>query len=197
MNFENWKWINESEYQIKGDTVTIFAPGHKDWFCNPVPNTDGTLDKPMAGAPVFYTEVAGDFAFTVKTTPQHKSMYDAGAIMVIESETRWAKLAFEASDFGTTAAVCVVTNEVSDDANGCDVDSDSMWLKLVRVGNVFSAHYSLDGETYHMVRLFRLPVAETVKVGLEAQCPVGDGGERIFSDILLENKTVANLRTGL
>lgn len=196
MNFNEWKWINESEYRIDDETVTIYAPGHKDWFCNPIPDADGLLDKPMAGAPVFYTEVTGDFVFSVKTTPQHKSVYDACAIMVIENETKWVKLAFEASDFGTTAAVCVVTNEVSDDANGCDVDSDSMWLKIVRVGNVFSAHYSLDGETYHMVRLFRLPVTETVKVGLEAQCPAGDGGERIFSQVSLETKTVSNLRMG-
>ena len=41
------------------------------------------------------------------------------------------------------------------------------------------------------------PVGESVKVGLEAQSPAGEGGLRIFSDVSLENRTVINLRKGL
>ena len=196
MNYDNWKWLNESKAAVNEGAITIYAPGHKDWFRNPIPNANGVFDDPLAEAPVFYTEVTGDFVFSAKVTPRHKSVYDACALMVIDNEKLWAKLAFEASDFGTNAVVCVVTNDYSDDCNGCDVTQDSIWLKTVRVGDVFSTHYSLDGENYHMVRLFRLPVAKTVKVGLAAQCPLGDGGDRTFDEIKLENKTVGNLRMG-
>ena len=48
-----------------------------------------------------------------------------------------------------------------------------------------------------MVRLFRLPVGESVKVGLEAESPAGEGGLRFFSDVTLEKRTVQNLRTGI
>lgn len=197
MKFNNWKWICESNATIKENEISIYAPGNTDWFRNPIPNSQNELDAPVANAPFFYTDVTGDFVFSAKVTPNHKSVYDACALMVIENEVLWTKLAFEASDFGTKAAVCVVTNEVSDDANGCDINQDFVWLKIVRVGNIFSTHYSLDGKEYHMVRLFRLPVKETVKVGIEAQCPAGDGGDRLFSDITLEHRTVNNLRSGM
>ncbi len=196
MDFENWKWLNQSRISFDADGLTIYAPAQTDWFRNPVRNADGELDEPVADAPFFFTEVTGDFVFRAKVRPNHESVYDACELVVIENEVLWTKLAFEASDFGTKAVVCVVTDEVSDDANGCDISQDHVWLKIVRVNDVFSTHYSLDGNDYHMVRLFRLRVPETVKVGLEAQSPAGDGGNRVFSDIVLEHRTVENLRAG-
>ena len=158
---------------------------------------NSVLSAPVANAPFFYTEVEGDFVFRAKVRPNHRYVYDACALMVIKDEYTWAKAAFEKSDFGTKAAVCVVTNQVSDDANGCNIDQDEAWLQIVRVGDVFCTHYSLDGERFDMVRLFHLPVGESVKVGLEAQSPAGEGGLRFFSDISLEKRTVQNLRSGI
>jgi len=195
MDMTNWKWLNESQIIQDGNEVVIYAPGHTDWFNNPVPE-DGKLNAPVANAPFFYTEVTGDFVFRAKVRPNFKTVYDACALMVIQDETLWTKAAFEKSDFGTTAAVCVVTNGISDDANGCNIDQDEVWLQIVRVGDVFCTHYSLDGERFDMVRLFHLPVEKTVKVGIEAQSPAGEGGLRFYSDISLECRTVENLRAG-
>lgn len=194
--FGEWKWLNESQMIHENGEIVIYAPANTDWFNNPIPEEDGRLSAPVANAPFFYTEVEGDFLFSVKVRPNHRYVYDACAIMCIEDEYVWMKAAFEKSDFGTTAAVCVATNQISDDANGCDIEQESMWLKVCRVGNIFSAHYSLDGETYHMVRLFHLPAKESIKVGIEAQSPAGNGGMRYFSDLKLEKRTVKNLRAG-
>ena len=196
MEMQNWKWLNESRIIHDGGEVVIHAPAKTDWFNNPVPQ-DGVLSAPVANAPFFYTEVTGDFVFRAKVRPNFKSVYDACALMVIQDEKLWTKAAFEKSDFGTTAAVCLVTNGVSDDANGCNIAQDEVWLQIVRVGDVFCTHYSLDGETFYMVRLFHLPVEKTVKVGIEAQSPAGEGGLRFYSDITLENRTVKNLRAGI
>lgn len=196
MDLQNWKWLNESQIIHEGDEVVIYAPAKTDWFNNPVPE-NGQLSAPVANAPFFYTEVTGDFVFRAKVRPNFKSVYDACALMVIQDEKLWTKAAFEKSDFGTTAAVCVVTNGVSDDANGCNIAQDEVWLQIVRVGDVFCTHYSLDGERFDMVRLFHLPVEKTVKVGIEAQSPAGDGGLRFYSEISLENRTVRNLRAGV
>lgn len=195
MDLQNWKWLNESQSIHEGDEVVIYAPAKTDWFNNPVPE-NGLLSAPVANAPFFYTEVTGDFVFRAKVRPNFKSVYDACALMVIQDERLWTKAAFEKSDFGTTAAVCVVTNGISDDANGCNIAQDEVWLQIVRVGDVFCTHYSLDGERFDMVRLFHLPVEKTVKVGIEAQSPAGDGGLRFYSEISLENRTVKNLRAG-
>lgn len=193
---ENWKWVNESQIIKEGRDVVIYAPGDTDWFTNPVPE-NGVLSAPVANAPFYYQDVTGDFVFRAKVRPNFRTVYDACALMVIQDETLWTKAAFEKSDFGTTAAVCVVTKGLSDDANGCNIDADEIWLQIVRVGDVFCTHYSLDGETFYMVRLFHLPVEKTVKVGIEAQCPAGEGGMRFFSDISLEQRTVKNLRAGV
>ncbi len=195
MNFDEWKWLNESQVMIAGDELAIQAPARTDWFNNPVPE-DGVLSAPVANAPFFYTEVEGDFVFRAKVRPNHRYVYDACALMVICDEHMWAKAAFEQSDFGTRAAVCVVTDQVSDDANGCNIDQDTLWLQIVRVGDVFCVHYSLDGKRFDMVRLFHLPVGKSVKAGLEAQSPAGEGGIRLFSEVSLEKRTVKNLRAG-
>ncbi len=197
MDFSNWKWLNESSIEINEDEISIYAPGHTDWFNNPVPEADGSLSAPVSNAPFFYTDVEGDFSFSVKVTPNHISDYDACAIMCIEDENIWMKAAFEKTDFGTKAAVCVATNVISDDANGCNIEGPSVWLKVCRVGNIFSAHYSLDGVTYNMVRLFNLPAKKSIKVGIEAQSPAGEGGMRLYSDMKLEMITVKNLRAGI
>ena len=46
--------------------------------------------------------------------------------MVMQSDAVWGKACFEQSDFGTHAVVSVVTNGVSDDANGCNIDGDTV-----------------------------------------------------------------------
>ncbi len=196
MNFKEWKWLNESQMMEINGEIAIAAPPQTDWFNNPVPE-NGTLSEPVANAPFYYTEVSGDFVFRAKVRPNHRYTYDACALMVIRDERMWAKAAFEQSDFGTKAAVCVVTNQISDDANGCNIDQDAAWLQIVRKGDIFCVHYSLDGERFDMVRLFYLPVGKSVKVGLEAQSPAGEGGLRLFSDVKLENRTVSNLRAGV
>lgn len=196
VDFTEWKWLNESRMVTVNGEIAILSPANTDWFNNPVPE-NGVLSAPVANAPFLYTEVTGDFVFRAKVRPNHRYTYDACALMVIHDQYMWAKAAFEASDFGTRAAVCVVTDQVSDDANGCNIDQDAAWLQIVRAGDVFCVHYSLDGERFDMVRLFRLPVGESVKVGLEAQSPAGEGGLRFFSDVTLEHRTVQNLRTGI
>jgi regulation of enolase protein 1 (concanavalin A-like superfamily) len=116
--------------------------------------------------------------------------------MVMENTQIWAKACFEQTDFNTRAVVSVVTNQVSDDANGCNINGDSVWLQMTRAGQAFAFHYSEDGENYYMMRVFSLPVGETVKVGLEAQAPIGSGGERHFESFSIESKTVKNIRMG-
>ena len=65
------------------------------------------------------------------------------------------------------------------------------------MGNAFSFHYALDGEHFFMMRFFTLPVGETVRVGLLAQAPVGDGGARVYEKLSLEKRTVKNIRAGV
>lgn len=197
MNFDSFKWLNESKMTLSGDKITIEAPPLSDFFNNPVAE-NGKFKAPIKNAPFYYTEVEGDFVIKVKVKPNFKDIYDAACIMVIQDEYLWFKAAYEKSDFGTNAVVSVVTNKVSDDANGCNLDVDECWLQVARVGDAFAVHYSVDGKRFDMVRVFTLPVNKTVKVGIEAQCPVGkDGGSREFSGLSIERRSIGDMRKGL
>ena len=104
---------------------------------------------------------------------------------------------FEKTDFGTHAAVSVVTkNGRSDDANGCNLSGNTAWLRICRVNNSFSFLYSEDGTHFYMTRFFNLSGMETVKVGMLAQAPQGDGGYRVYENLTFEKRTVKNIRAG-
>ncbi len=195
MDFSTFKWLNKTEIATKGDQIAIYAPEFSNYFNDPIPE-HGRFPGPHGDAPFFYKEMDGDFVIQAKLRPNFQSTYDAACLMVIQNDSMWIKAAFERSDFNTNAVVSVVTNIISDDANGCNIDADSVWLQIARVGNNFAIHYSLDGQKYDMVRVFYLPIEKTVKVGIEAQCPTGEGGYRYFSNLLIEKRTVANLRAG-
>ena len=196
MDISKFKWMNESKLTVEGDEIIIYAPPECDFFNNPVPE-NGELMKPLGDAPFLYTDVEGDFVIRVKVTPEFISNYDAACIMVIHDEKTWLKAAFEKSDFDTNAVVSVVTNGVSDDANGCNITECSVWLQVARVGNNFAVHYSLDGEKFDMVRLCLLPVGNILKVGIESQSPTGNGANNRFSNLTIEKRTIKNLRAGV
>ena len=182
---EQFKWMNESRVSTVGDEIRIYATGHSDFFEN------------KCDAPFYYTEVAGDFVLRAKVSLDFQATFDSACIMVMKDLQTWAKACFEQTDFDTHAVVSVVTNSgKSDDANGCNINGGEVWLQMVRVGQSFGFHYSLDGIHFYMMRTFRLPVEETVKVGLLAQAPAGDGGERCFACVSIEKRSVKNLRKG-
>jgi len=197
MNFDNFKWINESSAEYKDGVLTVYAPAQTDYFNSPV-KENGFFTNPVANASLYYTELTGDFVFKTKVELEFKNFYDAAALLVYENENVWAKLALENSDLPCRkpAVVSVVTNRISDDCNGPVMDGNSVWFQISRVDDCFAFHYSVDGLEYNMVRVFTLPVGQTVKVGFEAQAPMGEGGNRYYSEISVENKRVQNIRAG-
>lgn len=200
LDFSTWQWINEGKIAFEDDAVIMTAPARTDFFCDGAESEGDGLPANLNNAPYFYTEVEGDFVFGVKMKPEFASTYDAGVFMIMHDLDNWVKCCFELSDFGTHAAVSVVTRDgASDDANGVNIPEsyDSIWMKACRVGRTFSFHYSLDGEKYNMTRYFLLPDRKSVKLGLVAQSPTGDGGVRVYEDIQLEHKTVKNIRAGV
>jgi uncharacterized protein len=172
--------------------IRVQAPGKADYFRAP----SGT--HVSDDAPFLFMPVSGDFVARAHVRPIFNSTFDSGVLMVRHDPLTWAKLCFEKTDFGTTAAVSVVTNGVSDDANGADITQPDLWLQMVRVGDTFGLHYSLDGNTWRMVRVFKLIMPEAVKVGIVAQCPSGEDGSTIdFLSFSLEKRTVESLRAGV
>jgi regulation of enolase protein 1 (concanavalin A-like superfamily) len=186
-------WENAPErWESRADGgLRVFVPSQVDYFRNP--NGQHVVDS----APFLGLSVEGDFVARVRVCPTFASTYDAGALMVRHDETHWAKLCFEATDFGTHAVVSVVTNGLSDDANGVDLDADAVWLQVVRQDDVFAFHYAIEDLNWHMVRYFTLPVPPEIKVGLVAQSPVGPGTTVDFTEFVVEPRRVSDLRAGV
>ena len=193
-----FQWMNQSEISIDGNRIAIKATPQSDFFCNSGSvSEEGITPESLSNAPYYYTMAEGDFVMQVKVSHEFRDTYDSASVMVMVDLQNWAKACFEMTDFGTHAAVSVVTKGgESDDANGCNLEGNTAWLRVCRVDNTFSFHYSTDGEHFYMMRFFSLPAEKTVRVGLLAQAPVGDGGLRVYEDLSLENRTVRNIRFG-
>lgn len=192
-SFPGLKWHHPpSRWEVlPGNQLRVCAPGRVDYFQDPA----GILFNDSA--PFLYQEISGDFIARTRVEPSFDTTYDAGALMVRQDDKNWCKLCYESTDFGTKAVVSVVTRFSSDDANGPNLNAQSVFLQAFRLGNVFGFHYSLDGVLWNMVRLFRLELSPTVKVGIVTQSPIGQGTAVIFHTFEIENRSISNPRSGV
>ena len=186
-----WEHAPSAWEALPGGGIRVTVPPTVDYFVDPA----GVMNKD--DAPYLHLKVKGDFVARAHLRPTFTTTWDAGAIMVRHDSHHWAKLAYESTDLGTTAVVSVVTNGVSDDANGIDLTVPDIWLQVFRKGNVLGMHYALDGAAFRMVRVFQLPLPEEVRVGLVAQCPAGPGASVDFLSFSVEEKSVKALRAGV
>ena len=187
----DWEHAPSEWEALPGGGIRVAVPPAVDYFVDPAGST--TKDD----APYLYLKVKGDFVAQVHVRPSFTTTWDAGAIMVRHDSHHWAKLAYESTDLGTTAVVSVVTNSVSDDANGIDLAVPDLWLQVFRKGNVLGMHYARDGAAYRMVRVFQLLLPDEIQVGVEAQCPAGPGTSVDFLSFSVESRSVKVLRAGV
>lgn len=177
---------------LPGSGLRVYAPEKSDYFQDP----GGATQKD--DAPYLWMNVTGDFVARAQVRAPHSNLHwDAGTIMARQDSLHWVKVCYERTDWGVMAAVSVVTNGTSDDANGVELGLPEVWLQIHRAGDVFGLHYSADGQTWRMVRLLRMAMPAAIKVGLVAQCPGGPGVAIDFLSFSLEHRTVKDLRAGI
>lgn len=186
----NFQLLNNASYFEEDGVIRVSAFAKTDFFVNP------ETSEVTANGQFVYCAVKGDFVMQAKVSCEFKDTYDACVLLAYDHKHKWAKACFERTDFGSKAVVTVMTNGVSDDANGINTEQDQVWLRLSRKNDMFAVHYSLDGETFIMARLCRIPMSEEIKVGIAAQSPTGDGGERFFENFSLENRSLTDIRLG-
>ncbi|MGZ4409570.1 MAG: DUF1349 domain-containing protein [Gaiellaceae bacterium] len=182
------RWLNEPATSSDNGVLRIAAGGRTDFFVDPA---GGVV---LANAPAVVAAVDGDFILSAKVSVAFASTFDAGALFVWGGERRWAKLAFELSPQRERTIVSVVTLDRSDDCNSTVIASDSVYLRIARIGAALAFHASADGGRWDLVRHFHLPDAP--EVGFAAQSPTGEGCEATFSEIVFEQRTLLELRDG-
>ncbi len=140
--------------------------------------------------------IAGDFQLAAHVQVDFAGTYDAGALLVWQNETTWAKLCFEYSPDGQPMVVSVVTRGISDDANGFVVVGNRIWLRIARMGSALAFHASQDGQRWALIRHFGLAIGDTPLVGFVAQAPIGSGCDVRFDLIRFTPTRLHEIRNG-
>ena len=183
-------WMNQPKsFLVDNSSLHITVNKGTDFFNNPEDNSV------TGSAPYLYKAIEGNFVAKALVQPDFSSQWNAVALMVHFDNMNWIKFAFENSDATGPSIVSVVTKGTSDDANGVLLNEDmKVWLAIVRKGNIYSMHWSKDGENFKMARLTSMPIQGVVNIGIEAQSPVGDSAKHQVHFFEIKEITVDDLR---
>ncbi len=138
-----------------------------------------------------------DFQLSARVSVNFDSDYDAEALLIWLDTKAWAKLCFEYSPDKEFMVVSVVTQLASDDANSYVLPTNTVWLRISRLGHLYAFHSSSDGEVWKLIRAFTLGVnIGDHQIGFVAQAPVGEGCDVAFDQISYSASTLSGLRNG-
>jgi uncharacterized protein len=186
-----FRWLGDPmSASLEGGVLTIKAGPRTDWFIDPGPG------RTTLNAPALVGALEGNFTLSARVEAALQSTFDAGALVLWQGPSTWAKLAFEFSPAGEATVVSVVTRGDSDDCNSMVVAAGEIWLRVAYLGGAHAFHASTDGHEWQLVRHFRLSGVATAEVGFEAQSPLGEGCQARFSQIVHTGRTLADLRSG-
>lgn len=173
------------------DSLTMTAGEKTDWFIDP----NGSSSSANAPSALF-TPREQDFTLSALITVDFAATYDAGVLRIHERNDVWAKACFEYSPHGQPTIVSVVTDGYSDDCNSKEIDGNSVYLRIAKMGQAFAIHYSPDANFWHLVRYFTLGNLSDLKVGFSAQSPTGTQCKAVFSEITYRQVTLTDIRNG-
>lgn len=175
-----FSWLNEPDnWEIKNCGLRVFAPPSSDYFI------DEEGPSVRDSAPFYYVKAKGDFRMTTRVTVDMNFTYDSACLMIMDNPENWAKLCYENWQ-DIPAIVSVVTQGMSDDCPSYEIGRVSPYLRVVRSGNCFGFHYSLDGEQWRIIRYFNMKMSDSIRVGVASQCPIGEGCKIDFEFLELE-----------
>ena len=170
------------------------AGGYTDFFCDPRGDSSNT------SAPLLLAKIdnAKPFTFSAKVTPEFtkEGVYDAGAVMLYSNEAFWQKLCFEQDERGFHRIVTVKTLETSDDNNHDRIDRTSVYLKFSSDTEVLGCYYSVNGEDWQLVKIYKNEYPKDLWIGISSQSPKTAGHTSEFENLILNGEHVENFRLG-
>ncbi len=197
-NIHFTKSVNQAYTQItvQKDHSVLFTAGEKtDYFSDP----NGKLSNTTA--PILLTRVDNTqpFTFSAKVTPDFSAndFYTAGVLYIYSNDSFFQKLCYEQDEREKHRVVTVRTMGSSDDSNHDIVEQPYVYMKISSDGKTIASYYSLDKETWQMVRLYENNYPKEIWLGISSQCPVGKGTKSLFEELNLEMKSVSDFRLGI
>lgn len=185
---QRFTWLNEpANWCFSEKGLEVFAPHESDYFI------DEEGPSVRLSAPFLFKNIEGDFSLTTRIDIEMLSMFDSGCIMLMSDKENWAKLCYE-NWLNEPSIVSVVTKMFSDDCPSLRIGRVKPYLRVLRSGNCFGFHYSIDGDRWTIIRYFNMNIPKNIKVGVVAQSPVGNGCTVIFEFFDLEQKTIKSAK---
>jgi uncharacterized protein len=182
IDFTKFFWFfKPTEYSITADKVVFSTcPGTDFWqrtyygFRND-------------NAHSFVTKVEDtEFTFEVKAHFKLQKLFDQCGIVIYQNSDNWVKASLEYDRENVSKLGSVVTNLGYSDWASTDVDSSitDVYYRLSRRGQDFCIDTSLDGEEYHLMRIFHMhKQLSFVNVGVYACSPNRSSVEAAFTNM--------------
>lgn len=173
-------------------TLVMRAPAGSNIFLSP----DGGFHADNAPRVLFKPE--GPFILTAKIQPEFREKWDGGVLLLYSDATHYAKFCYEADYQNTPRIVSVVCNERGDDCNSAPVPEGAVYYRIVgsSAKESFAFYASADGQTWYLIRTFRLTRTGNLRVGFSAQSPAGAGCTVRFSEIKVERREAKDFWKG-
>ncbi len=174
------------------NVLELTAPAKTDLFV--APNGKGARDR----SPRVVFQPDGPFLLTAKITPEFRTKWDAGVLLLYSDATHFAKFCYEMDYRGTPRVVSVVANGTGDDCNSMPVPEGSVYCRIAGSvpGDTFAFYTSTDGREWYLVRTFRLTQTTNLRAGFSAQSPEGEGCRVRFSEIAIERRAPKDFWSG-
>ncbi len=184
------RWYGTPTQWHSEAALTFSAGPRTDWFIAP----EGTVT--ILNAPALLMPVDQPCLLSARVSAEHAATFDAGVLMVYQSDEAWAKLCLELSPQGQVMVVSVVTKGTSDDCNSVPIEGNALYLRVARLERAYAFHYSLDGLVWNLVRHFSLGASQEAEIGFIVQSPLGEGCTASFSEIAYWPQKLDNIRSG-
>lgn len=191
---ESLNGAEEKLSAVNAGKIELSAEAETDFFIDA-----GASAYEKANAPLLLKTIDNTkpFTFSFRLTPVHETKYDAGMAFIYVDSKNWLKFAFEADERMNTRFVTVKTAGFSDDNNHDAVKSKSALLKISSDTKVVGFYYSLDGEQWQLVRVFKNDYPSALKIGIGSQSPMGKGNKTVFEDLQFSEQSVKDFRSGV
>jgi uncharacterized protein len=178
-------WENKPvSYTIVNNELTIVAGEKTDMFRDP----NVTYNTDNAAKLLFKADE--DFVLSASIEHSFANKWDGGAMIIKSDSLNWVKFCFEKDYTGARRVVSVVTKNISDDCNSVEINSDKVFYKIAKAGNVITLYYSTEGTKWFLVRHLQFDAKPGFNVGFLAQSPTGTRCEVKFSNIKYEKKKI-------
>lgn len=176
------QWFNEpGDWNVKNEKLTMQVTPQSDYW------NKTHYGFTVNDGPFLYTERGGEFEVVVELKGAYKSRFDQMGLMLRIDDNNWIKTGIEYVDGVYNFSTVHTINHSSWSVITLKEKPESIWAKAIRRRDAVEISYSTDGEHFKMSNIVYFPEYKTVRVGMMAASPDGDGFKAVFEHFQIKH----------